>query len=45
MFITGFRRDDQFIPRAYNDTATPKIGLITETRDDGSIILKTERAA
>ena len=45
LFITGFRRDDQFIPRAYNDTATPKIGLITETHDDGSIVLKTERAA
>lgn len=45
IFITGFRRDDQFIPRVYQETPTPKIGLITDIIEDGSIVLKTERAS
>ena len=44
LFIHGFRRDDQFVPKTYSDSAYPELALITEEFDNGTIALKTERA-
>ena len=44
LLLTGFRRNDQFIPRTYASSPSPKIGLITELKEDGSITMKTGRA-
>lgn len=43
IFFTGFRRDDQFSPKAYSDTATPMVGLITEIGEEGELLFKTKR--
>lgn len=44
IYVTGFRRDDQFRPKTYSDTPTPQIGLITNINEDGSLEFKTSRA-
>lgn len=43
IFIHGYRRDDQFLPKSYSDTFLPEIGLIKNINPDGSIVLKTSR--
>lgn len=43
LYITGFRRDDQFVPKSYTSTKTPMIGLITGMKENGDISLKTSR--
>lgn len=44
LLITGIRRGDQFAPRKYADSAyRHTVQLIKEVRDDGSIILQSER--
>lgn len=44
LYLTGFRRDDQFVPKTYLNTPTPKIGKIVEVEKDGSVKMIVERA-
>lgn len=43
IFLHGFRRGDQFVPRTYNNSPYPDIALITESREDGTFSIKVER--
>lgn len=43
LYLTGFRRDDQFVPKTYKDTPFPMLGLITGLTEDGKMTLKTSR--
>ena len=45
LLITGFRRDEQFIPRSYKDSLYKhSVQLILDIKEDGSLILQGERA-
>lgn len=44
VLFTGFRRNDQFIPKSYSDTLTPDVALITGLNKDGSLFLRDSRA-
>lgn len=45
LLVTGFRREDQFIPRKYVDSVFKhSLQLINGIREDGSLILQSERA-
>ena len=45
LMITGFRRDEQFIPRQYKDSIYKHtVQLIKSVNDDGTLILQSERA-
>ena len=43
IFVHGFRRGDQFVPKTYADTPFPTLALITSISSDGEVGLKTER--
>jgi DNA polymerase-3 subunit alpha len=44
LMVTGYRRDDQFIPKKYIDSAFKHtLQLITEINSDGSLKLQSER--
>ena len=44
LLITGFRREDNFIPRKYTDSIYKhSLQLITDIRQDGSLQLQSER--
>lgn len=45
LLITGYRRDDQFVPRQYKDSIYKHtVQLIKLVNDDGTLILQSERA-
>lgn len=45
LLITGYRRDDQFVPRQYKDSIYKHtVQLIKSVNDDGTLILQSERA-
>lgn len=45
LLVTGYRREDQFIPRKYVDSVFKhSLQLINGIREDGSLILQSERA-
>ena len=43
IFLHGYRRDDQFIPKTYSDSLYPKLALIVED-SEGEFKLQSERA-
>ena len=43
LFLHGYRRDDQFIPKAYSNSLYPNIALIVED-SEGEFKLQSERA-
>ena len=43
LMITGYRRDDQFIPKAYKDTPFEELYLITEINQEGELKVKSKR--
>lgn len=44
IFLHGFRRDDQFVPRVYGGSPYPAVALITSLNEkDGTFSLKVER--
>ncbi len=45
LLVAGYRRGEQFKPKKYKDSAFQHaVSLIEEVRDDGVLILKTDRA-
>ena len=45
LLITGFRRDDQFVPRQYKDSIYKHtVQLIKSINEDGTLVLQSERA-
>ena len=44
LLVTGYRREDQFVPKKYKDTVyNHTVQLITEVKPNGELLLKTER--
>lgn len=44
LIVAGFRRNEQFVPRKYNDTIYKHtVNKILEVKDDGSLIVQQER--
>lgn len=43
LIITGFRRDAQFVPKTYANTATHTLYKIDEILDNGDLVLRSER--
>ena len=44
LLVTGYRRDDQFVPKKYIDSAyRHTLQLIKEIDEQGDLILQTER--
>lgn len=44
LLITGYRREDQFVPKKYSDTIyNHTVQMITNIKDNGEIVIKTER--
>lgn len=44
LLVTGFRREEQFVPRKYNDSIFKhSLQLITNVNDDGTLDLQSER--
>ena len=45
LMITGYRREDQFIPKKYSDSIYKHtVQIIEEVLDDGGLLLKSDRA-
>lgn len=45
LLITGFRREDQFVPKNYSDSIYKhSVQLIRKIEDDGKLVLQNERA-
>lgn len=44
IFLHGFRREDQFVPRTYGNLNLPDIALITDIKSDGNFSIQVERA-
>lgn len=43
LLVSGFRRGDQFIPKAYRNSNLQPLYLITDVSEDGELTLKSER--
>lgn len=43
LMITGYRRDDQFIPKSYKDTPFEELYLITDINESGELLVKSKR--
>jgi DNA polymerase-3 subunit alpha len=43
LMLTGFRRDDQFVPKTYANTATHTLYKIDEVLENGDLELRSER--
>ena len=45
LLITGYRREEQFVPKKYNDSIyTHSVQFIEKLNEDGSLVLKSERS-
>lgn len=44
LFIHGFRRGEQFVPKTYYHSPFPKLGLISDITDEGELQIQIDRA-